>query len=127
MATKEDRSDATTTLQQLKDVVRGFCEDRDWDQFHNPKDLTIGVITEASELLEYFRFKSTAEIDVMLKDPETKAGIAQEAVDVLYFLLRLAQKYDIDLATEFQKKMRSNEARYPVTSARGVNKKYTDL
>lgn len=58
MSARGEHSDATTTLQQLKDVVRQFCEDRDWDQFHNPKDLAIAVITEASELLEHFKFKS---------------------------------------------------------------------
>jgi NTP pyrophosphatase (non-canonical NTP hydrolase) len=127
MAIREDRSDANTTLQQLKDSVRQFCEDRDWDQFHNAKDLAIGVITEASELLEHFRFKSATEVDALLKTPETKGEIAEEIVDVLYFLLRLAQKYNIDLSSEFDRKMQINQARYPVASVRGKNKKYRDL
>jgi NTP pyrophosphatase (non-canonical NTP hydrolase) len=127
MATRNDHSDATTSLQQLKEMVREFCEAREWDQFHNPKDLAIGIITEAGELLEPFRFKSAVEIEALLDDPDAKARVAQEAVDVLYFILRFAQKYNIDLATEFHKKMRINEARYPIVSAKGTNKKYTDL
>ena len=127
MATREDRSDATTSLQELKDLVRRFCEERNWDQFHSPKDLAIGVITEASELLEHFRFKSADEIDAILRTPASRAEIAQEMADVLYFLLRLAQKYEIDLSAEFAKKMGINEARYPIKNAKSTNRKYTEL
>jgi NTP pyrophosphatase (non-canonical NTP hydrolase) len=127
MATSNDHSDATTSLQQLKEMVREFCEAREWDQFHNPKDLAIGIITEAGELLEPFRFKSAVETEALLNDPGAKARIAQEAVDVLYFILRLAQKYNIDLSREFHKKMQINETRYPIVSSKGTNKKYTDL
>jgi len=122
-----ERTDATTSLQHLKDMVRAFCEVRDWDRFHNPKDLAIGIVTEAGELLEHFRFKSPAEIEAALNDPAARTGIADEIADVLYFVLRLAQKYGIDLSTEFHRKMRLNEARYPAAAARGRNTKYTDL
>ncbi len=115
--------DTETTVQQLKELVQRFCEERDWDRFHNPKDLAIGLITEASELLEYFRFKSEKEAYEMLTAPAIKREIAQEMSDVLYFLLRMAQKYDIDLAGEFLQKMRVNELKYPIEAAKGSNMK----
>ena len=118
--------DSDTSVHELKEKVRKFCEDRDWDQYHNAKDLAIGVITEASELLEHFRFKSGKEVEEMLNSPK-REEIAEEMADVLYFLLRLAQRYDIDLVTELNKKMEKNEKRYPVEKARGKNKKYTEL
>ncbi len=93
--------DRETTLQELKDLVQVFCEDRAWDPFHNPKDLAIGIITEAAELLELFRFKSKRESEAMLLEPETRNQVAQELSDILYFTLRIAQRYDFDLTTDF--------------------------
>ncbi|MFH1248949.1 MAG: nucleotide pyrophosphohydrolase [archaeon] len=119
--------DHKTNIQELKEKVKKFCEDRDWDQYHGAKDLAIGIITEASELLEHFRFKSEKEIEEMFKNPEKKQHISEEMADVLYFLIRLAQKYDIDLATELNKKLEKNEKKYPVEKAKGSNKKYNEL
>ena len=119
--------DDKTTIQELKDKVKKFCEDRDWDQYHNAKDLAIGIITESSELLENFRFKSEKQIEDLFNSPEKKEKISEEMVDALYFLLRLAQKYDIDLSTSLVKKMGKNEKKYPIDKAKGLNKKYTEL
>lgn len=119
--------DKATSIHELKEKIRNFCEARDWDQFHNPKDLAIGIITEASELLEQFRFKSDKEIAELFEDPEKRAKLSEEVADVFYFLLRLAQKYNIDLASELNKKIDLNEKRYPVEKAKGSNKKYTEL
>ncbi len=119
--------DPDTNIQELKEQIRAFCERRDWDKYHNAKDLAIGIITESSELLEHFRFKSEAEVEEMLKSPEQKGKISEEMADVLYFLLRLAQRYDIDLSDALKRKMELNEKRYPVEKARGSSKKYTEL
>lgn len=119
--------DHQTNLQQLKNKIKQFCEVRDWDKYHNAKELAIGIITESSELLEHFRFKSEKEIDEMFKRPEKKATISEEMADVFYFLLRLAQRYDIDLTTELHKKMEKNEQKYPIEKSKGSNKKYTEL
>ncbi|MBU4501281.1 MAG: nucleotide pyrophosphohydrolase, partial [Nanoarchaeota archaeon] len=91
--------DHKTNIQELKDTAKKFCEDRDWEKYHVAKDLAIGIITESSELLEHFRFKSNEEIEDMFKSEEKKAEISEEVADIFYFVLRLAQKYDIDLAT----------------------------
>lgn len=119
--------DSEATLAELKAMVRKFCEERDWDQYHNAKDLAIGIITESAELLEHFRFKSHAEIDEMFTRTPKREEIGDEMADILYFLLRLAQRYDIDLAYELKKKLDKNEKKYPVEKARGSNKKYTEL
>ncbi len=117
--------DSNTNLQELKDKVKKFCEERDWDKYHNAKDLAIGVITEASELLEKFRFKSEKEIDEILESK--KQEISEELADILYFVLRLAQKYHIDMSTELDKKLAKNELKYPINKSKGSNKKYTEL
>lgn len=119
--------DDKTTIKQIKDVIQKFCEERDWDQYHSPKDLAIGVITEASELLEHFRFKTNTDVQEMLKNADKKTQITEEMADVLYFLLRLAQKYDIDMATAFAKKMEKNALRYPIEKSKGQNKKYNEF
>lgn len=119
--------DSKTNIKELKDQIQRFCEARDWDQYHNAKDLAIGIITESSELLEHFRFKSHQEIEEMFQNPEKREKISEEMADVLYFLLRLAQRYEIDLTVELKKKMEKNEKKYPLEKARGSNKKYTEF
>ncbi len=119
--------DSNTTLEDLKRVVKKYCEDRDWDQYHNPKELAVGAVTEAAELLEPFRFKSEQQMEAMLKDPKAREEISEEMADTVYFVLRLAQKYDIDLSSAFEKKMEKNIKKYPVEKARGSNKKYDEL
>lgn len=105
--------DEDTKISDLKEIVRQFCQDRGWDPYHNPKDLSIGVITEASELLELFRFQTEANCEEMMKNSASRLAIADELSDVLYFLLRFAQKYDFDLSSEFKRKMEKNNQKYP--------------
>jgi len=119
--------DTEKTLQEIKEVVKKYCEERDWDQFHGAKDLAIGISTEASEVLEQFRFKSKEEIEEMFKDPIKREKIEDEMADVLYFLSRLAQKYDVDLSEAFERKMKKSEEKYPIDKAKGSNKKYNEL
>lgn len=119
--------DNNTTLLALKDVVQRFCEDRDWDKFHNAKDLAIGIVTESSELIEHFRFKSLPEIEEMFSDANTKLDITEELSDVLFFVLRFAQMYNIDLTTELIRKIEINSLKYPIDKCKGLNKKYTEI
>lgn len=114
-------------LENLQREVQSFCEDRDWDQFHGPKDLAIGVITEASELLEHFRFLSDEQALELLKNSQQKEEVEDELADVLFFLLRFAQRFDVDLAQALTRKMEKSEKKYPVDKAKGSNKKYTRL
>jgi len=118
--------DHVTCIQSLKDVVEKFCRERDWDQFHSPKDLAIGVSTEAAELLEIFRFKSDLEIEKKLLELEFRKSVESELADVFFFILRFAQKNNLDLAQAFQNKIKVNNERYPVLKAKGSNKKYNE-
>ena len=117
--------DDKTNIKQLKEMVKAFCEERDWDQYHNAKDLAIGIITESSELLEHFRFKSGKEVDELFQTKKRRE-VSEELADILFFILRFAQKYDIDLSSEFKKKMEKNTQKYPIEKAKGSNKKYTE-
>lgn len=112
-------NDDTTTLSNLKAVIKAYCDERDWDKYHNPKDLAVGIITEASEILEHFRFKSEAEMEAMFKDAKKSTEISEEMADTLYFTLRLAQKYNVDLSSAFEKKMEKNRNKYPIEKAKG--------
>ncbi|HQF88683.1 MAG TPA: nucleotide pyrophosphohydrolase [Acidobacteriota bacterium] len=118
---------AKVTIQDLQEKVRKFCVDRDWDQYHGPKDLAIGIATEAGELLAHFRFLSPEQSDGRLLDVVRKGEIEDELADVLFFVLRFAQRFNIDLAVALEQKLEKNAARYPVEKARGCNSKYTEF
>ena len=122
MAKDEERK-----IHELKELIKQFCEDRDWDQFHGAKELAIALSIEASELLEIFRWKNPQEVEELFKDEIKKEHIEDEMADILYFLIRLAQKYDLDLTDSLEKKMEKNNKRYPVEKAKGSNKKYDEL
>lgn len=119
--------DTKTRVAELKEMVRRFSEERDWDQFHNAKDLAIGIVTEASELLDTFRFKSEIEVDELFRSEISAKGIRNELADVFYFALRLAQRYDIDISESLKEKIELNAKRYPIDRAKGSNKKYTEF
>lgn len=114
-------------ISELKAIVKEFCEARNWDQFHNPKDLSIGIVSEAAELIEHFRFKSEQEMIDIIKDSDKRTAISEEMSDILFFILRFAQMYDIDLAKEFLRKISLNEKKYPVEKFKGSNKKYSEV
>ena len=119
--------DSNTSIEQLKDLIKNFCHERDWDQFHTAKDLAIGLVTEASEVLEHFRFQSESDVKELLESPSRKEQIEDELADTLFFILRFGQRYNIDLATATARKLNKNALKYPVDKCRGLNKKYTEL
>ena len=119
--------DDKSNIKELKDLVKKFCEERDWDQYHNAKDLAIGIITESSELLEHFRFKSIDEVDDLFYNKSKRKEISEELVDIFYFILRFAQKYNIDLSEELKEKIKKNIKNYPIEKSKGLNKKYTEI
>ncbi len=113
------------TISQLKNKVKEFCQVRDWNKFHTAKDLAIGIVTEASELLEIFRFKNEKEeMEILSKK---RGEIKEEIADIFYFILRFSEKYGIDLSSALMEKLKINEERYPVNIFRGKNKKYDEL
>ena len=91
--------DADTSVKQLKDLVMDFCDSRDWAQFHSPKDLAIGISTEANELLALFRFKDDLQVSELLSGHyEDSQKVQDELADTLFFILRFAQMNNIDLS-----------------------------
>ncbi len=108
-------------------MVKTFCEARDWDQFHGPKDLAIGVITEAAELLEHFRFQSDEQSLALLNDPQSREEIEDEIADVLFFLVRFSQRFEVDLPKILLRKLGKSERKYPVEKSKGKSTKYTKL
>ena len=112
-------------IQDLRNKLRQFAAERDWDQFHSPKNLAMALSVEAAELLEHFQWLSDADSAALA--PEKQAKVREELADVLLYLIRLADKLDIDLATAATDKLNINAKKYPVLKARGSNKKYTEL
>ena len=119
--------DNTTTISDLKKMIQMFCEERDWDQFHNPKDLAIGISTEANELLDIFRFKSNEQMIEMFGDDIAKTHIKDEIADVLFFVFRFAQMNDLDLDDCITEKLQKNSQKYTVEKCKGKNLKYTEM
>jgi dCTP diphosphatase len=123
--TKSDPNESQNPLQHLRDALRQFADERDWDQFHSPKNLAIALSVEAAELLENFQWGSDA--DCVRLAPDRLAKVRQELADVLLYLIRLADKLEIDLADAAREKIKLNADKYPADKARGTSKKYTDL
>ena len=113
-------------INDLIQKVQKFCEERDWDQFHNPKDLAIGISTEANELLDIFRFKSEEDMKQLFHDADKREHIEEEIADVLFFVLRFAQMNQIDLPVALEKKIQKNALKYSVETFKGNNKKYNE-
>ena len=106
-------------MDQIIQRLRQFRDDRDWQQFHNPKDLAAALSIEASELLEVFLWKNADEADV--------EKVKEELADVLAYALLLADSYDLDITEIILNKIKKNEEKYPVSKAKGSAKKYTEL
>lgn len=109
----------------LRDRLRVFAAERDWDQFHSPKNLSAALSVEASELLEHFQWLKEDESFAL--SPEKRAKVAEEIADVLLYLIRIADKLDIDVLDATLSKIEANAKKYPVEKAKGRSDKYTDL
>lgn len=112
-------------MEALRLAIRKFAEDRDWDQFHSPKNLASAVSVEAGELLEQFQWLTEKQSQSLSNGQKTR--VKDEIADVLIYLVRLADKLDVDLIATARDKIARNAHKYPVDKARGSNKKYTEL
>jgi len=110
------------TFENATTKVIAFRDDRNWSQFHNPKDLAISISLEASELLELFQW-SGIDTDVNSKTD----GMEDELADIMIYCIYMADRLGIDLPSAIEKKIAKNETKYPVDKARGVARKYTEL
>ncbi|GIJ75984.1 NTP pyrophosphatase, house-cleaning of non-canonical NTPs [Micromonospora phaseoli] len=112
------------TLHELQEQVRRFAQERDWEQFHDPKNLSMALAGEAGELLEIFQWLTPAQSAAIMADPARADAVRHELADVLAYLLRLADVLEVDLATALRDKMDLNARRYPVDRSRGRSDKY---
>lgn len=113
-------------IEELQQLVKAFCEERDWNQFHSPKELAIGLSTESNELLDLFRFKTEEQMRLMMESEMTREHISEELADVFFFLLRFSQMYDFDMRQGLLDKIAKNNKKYPADKARGNNLKYNE-
>ena len=121
MSTKDSR----TTVQEIKTKINSFVEKRDWDQFHSPKNLSMAIAVEASELMERFLWSTTDEsLQVAKKDSDLRK-IQAEVADVAIYLISLCNKMGIDLSDAIFRKIDENEKKYPASRVKGKAHKYT--
>lgn len=116
---------AQSQLKEMTDLLLKFRSERDWEQFHNPKDQALSLVLESAELLEHFQWKNGAELTAHLA--AKKGEVADELADVLGWVLLMANDLQIDLDTAFRKKLADNAAKYPVEKSRGSAAKYNEL
>jgi NTP pyrophosphatase (non-canonical NTP hydrolase) len=110
---------------ELTQAVNTFIEDRDWKQFHKPKDCAISLTLEAAEVAELFQWKSDKQMEAMKQEGEAQDDLADELSDVLFWVLAMAHDFNIDIKPAFLRKLKKSAAKYPVEKVKGNNKKYT--
>lgn len=120
-------TDSTATVADLKARVRAFVRERDWEQFHNPKNLAMALAAETGELMEHFLWATPDQSRAIAIDPVKRAKIADELADVVIYALGFANVTGLDLATAIDTKMAANAKKYPVEKAKGRADKYTEL
>jgi dCTP diphosphatase len=118
-------NDQQTTIATLKELVRVFSRERNWEQFHHPKDLGVALACEVGELLEHFRYRSNDEVRSLLAEPVRSTEVAHEMADCLWLLLRLADVCGVDLASSLREKVELAALKYPIDKVYGRPDKYT--
>lgn len=112
-------------MENLKKQLRNFAKERDWDQFHSPKNLAMALSVEASEIVEHFQWLTEQESS-NLSDNKL-SHVKEEIADVFIYLLRLSDKLGVDLLQEARKKLLINEKKYPIEKSKGNAKKYSEF
>ena len=123
----EPLADATTTIAELKSRVLAFARERDWEQFHAPKNLSMALAAEAGELMEHFLWSTPEASRAVVNDPAKRGKIAEELADVVIYALEFANVTGLDVAAVIEAKMGANAKKYPVEKAKGRADKYTEL
>lgn len=111
--------DAHTTLADLRELVRRFVEERDWRQFHTPKNLSMSLAIEAAELLEHFQWLTPDESRSLANDRAQLLAVGEELADVLCYALALANELSLDVSAALRDKMVKNAQKYPAAEYRG--------
>ena len=114
-------------LEKIYAFQRDFVKQRDWDQFHTPKNLAMALAGEAGELIELFQWLEQEESRAIMQDGKKAEAVRHELSDILFYLFRLADKLGVDLDSAFWEKQKLNEKRYPADKVRGSARKYTEI
>jgi len=117
----------TLDLDNLMKQIKTFSEERDWDQFHSVKNLSMALSVESSELVEIFQWLTEEQSNNAKNDPKIKMKASEEVADIFIYLLRVVGKLEIDLDDAVRAKLIKNAEKYPVELAKGSAKKYIDL
>ena len=120
------KNDPKTTIKQLKDEVEEFVTERDWQQFHLAKNLSMAIAVEAAELMEKFLWVDAKESNELMKTPE-RSEIEDELADVIITCLCFSNRLDIDITDVVRRKLEATKKKYPVEKAKGKAVKYTKL
>jgi len=120
-------NDASTQLQVIKDRVLAFAKERDWEQFHSPKNLSMAIAAEAAELMEHFLWQSPEASREDIQAEKLRAKVEEELADIFIFAIEFANVTGIDIAAIIEAKMALNAKKYPVDKAKGRSLKYTEL
>lgn len=114
-------------LEKLNSEIEKIVTERDWDQFHSVKNLSMALSVESSELLEIFQWMSEADSNQIKTNPKVLGQVEDEIADIFVYLMRIVSKTDIDLEKAVLNKLKKNAEKYPVESSKGNSKKYTEL
>jgi NTP pyrophosphatase (non-canonical NTP hydrolase) len=112
-------SDKTTTIDDLRRLMEAFVGERDWHQFHTPKNLTIALAVEVAEVMEHFQWLDPQESRAVAHDPERRAAVGEELADCVCYLLAMANELNVDLSDAVRGKMLKNAQKYPADQYRG--------
>ena len=119
-------TDGYVNIETLKEKVRHFVRERDWEKYHNPKDLAIAIAVEAGELLELFQWMKEGESKKIKENGHIMERVRSELADIINYCLAMANVLDLDVAKMVLSKLRENERKYPKEKYRGVWRKYTE-
>lgn len=119
-----DTKNGQSELTMLRDKLRAFAAERDWEQFHSPKNLSMALMVEVAELMEHFQWLTEAQSSEL--PPNKQQEVREELADILLYLVRLSDKLGVDLEAAALEKLEKNAAKYPAEQVRGSSKKYSE-
>ena len=112
-------NDRSTTITELKKIVEDFVNERDWSQFHNPKNLSMALAIEACELMDIFKWNTTQECEIMMSEKNTRQDATDELADIMIYALAFSNRNNINISSAIEKKMIKNRKKYPTEKFKG--------
>jgi NTP pyrophosphatase (non-canonical NTP hydrolase) len=117
----------SNSIDDVTSRIQKFADDRDWNQFHTPKNLIMAATSELGELAETLQWKSEVEVQEFIESEYGRSRVSEEIADVAIYLIRLCQKIEVDFTEILLAKIDQNESKYPVSTSKGSSKKYNEL